>query len=130
MEATKELTLLLPAIGGPTKTGILSMTIQVGSYEFCGPFRSSAMLLKNSGVYAVLGGDSVHEWEVIDIGESANLRHRVLLHTMAGDWRHWKYLVVAVATLYVPLPDRMIINQELRATYLPHSWRTFRPMAR
>jgi hypothetical protein len=106
------------------------MTIQIGSYDFSGPFRSSSMLLKDSGVYAFLGGDSIKEWEVFEIGESANLRRGVLIHTMAGHLRHWKYLVVAVAALYVPSSSsRRIIQQELRSIYLPHSWRKVHPRA-
>lgn len=95
------------------------MTIRIGSYNFTGPHRNTTALLNSSGVYVILGGDGVKEWTVLDVGESADIRKRVDNHERAESWRGCNQLMVVVATLYVPDPDRMFIEQELRAQYNP-----------
>ena len=96
-----------------------SMTIRIGGYTFRGPHRNSRPLLHSSGVYVILGGDGTAEWTVLDVGESADVRKRVDNHERTQNWRACNHLMTAFAILYVPAPDRMYIEQELRAQYNP-----------
>jgi hypothetical protein len=95
------------------------MALQIGGYEFNGPYRDWTSLLEESGVIVVLGGNGVGEWHVVDIDESDNLRRRVEGHERMPKWRACNHLMLVVAALYVTAPERMIIEQELRAQYNP-----------
>lgn len=93
------------------------MPIEIGGYRFRGPHRNPKALLHSSGVYVILGGNGVTEWTVLEIGEAADVRRHVDNHERARKWRAFNHLLTAVAILYVPAPDRMYIEQELRAQY-------------
>ena len=95
------------------------MAIDIGGYSFRGPHRNAASLLHSSGVFVILGGNGVTEWTVLDIGESADVKKRVENHERSQEWRRFNHLLTAVAILYVPEPERMYIEQELRAQYNP-----------
>ncbi len=94
--------------------------IEIGSYDFEGPFKNTSNLETQSGVYAILGRNSVNEdWGVIDIGESVNVRYRVENHDRAGCWKEQNYAILNCAAYYCNLIDRSIIETELRNRYNP-----------
>lgn len=95
------------------------MTIQIGSYNFEGPFSSAAALLNESGVYAILGSNSPGQYVVIDIGESGTLSDRVSRHDRQDQWRRCGYDALFVAVHYTNAMARMFMERELRDSYKP-----------
>lgn len=95
------------------------MTIQIGTYNFEGPFSSVDALRNESGVYAILGSNGSGEHVVIDIGESAMLRNRIAGHDRQDQWRQCGFRWVLAATYYTNAMNRMLIERELRNSYRP-----------
>lgn len=95
------------------------MTIQIGSYNFEGPFSSVDALRNESGVYAILGGNAPGEHVVLDIGESATLRNRIDSHDRRDQWRQCGYRWLSVAAYYTNTMSRLLIERELRISYQP-----------
>ncbi len=57
------------------------MTIYIGSYQAEGPLDNENRLQARSGVYVILGQPSTaFKWNVVDVGESQNIRERVSDH--------------------------------------------------
>lgn len=95
------------------------MAIQIGGYNFEGPYESTTDLREQSGVYAVLGGNGSGTWDVVDIGESQGVRSRVETHDRADCWKRRGHAKLACAPLYCSERDRMRVEQELRAKFKP-----------
>lgn len=95
------------------------MTIQIGSYNFDGPFESTNSLRSESGVYAILGSNFPGKYDVLDIGESATLRDRVASHDRRDQWRQCGYRALFVAVYYANALTRMLMERELRNTFQP-----------
>lgn len=94
------------------------MTIQIGGYNFDGPYPTSQSLQSRSGVYAILGANGTGNYSVVDIGESGNVSQRVSCHDRAPDWcRQGKSLWYA--GLCCDETNRMRIEKELRIKYNP-----------
>lgn len=96
------------------------MSIQVGNYHAEGPFSNTASLQARSGVYVILG--RLHQatnWNVVDVGESGDLRERVTNHDRTMCWRGQGHSELAVAAIYADQPNRMQIERELRLEYNP-----------
>lgn len=95
------------------------MAIQIGNFNFEGPFRDPASLRDQSGVYTVLGGNGTNTWKIVDIGESAQVQSRVPSHDRANCWNRNRGSGLAYAAYYCSERDRMRVEQELRAKYNP-----------
>lgn len=96
------------------------MSIQIGNYHAEGPFGNESDLFARSGVYVILGRSSQAAiWNVVDIGESANIRDRVSNHDRAPCWRGQGHAQLAAAAIYADERNRMLIERELRGTYNP-----------
>ena len=96
------------------------MSINIGKYNFEGPFTSTGNLKNQSGVYAILGRNSdADRWNVVDVGESGTVRERVENHDREPCWKRQGYRQLAVAAYYCPEAQRMRIEQELRAQFNP-----------
>ncbi len=96
------------------------MRITIRGHHFEGTFGSPSSLKKQSGVYAILGWDSaMNKWEVIDIGESEDLRHRVENHNREICWLRQPYTILNCAAYYCNETRRMSIEKELRQEYQP-----------
>ncbi|WP_298936874.1 hypothetical protein [uncultured Ruegeria sp.] len=96
------------------------MSIQVGNYHADGPFGNADDLQARSGVYVILGrGNGVTTWNVVDVGESANIRERVANHDRAPCWRGQSHAELTVAGIYADQHNRMLIEKELRGTFNP-----------
>ena len=96
------------------------MSINIGGYEFDGPYTTIGPLEDRSGVYAILcpqnGG-----YRVVDVGESATVRSRVENHDRASCWRGVSN-ALSVAARYTPglqQSGRQVIEQALRAQFNP-----------
>ena len=98
-----------------------SMSITIGNYVFDGPFLNVESLKDWPGVYAILCC-STYSWEVIDIGESFNVKTRVSSHDRKDCWEHHCGNTIKYAVYYTSPIDqagRKIIEQELRRRYNP-----------
>jgi hypothetical protein len=97
------------------------MGINIGRYNFSGPFGSTDVLEDRSGIYAILTGGNP-QYHVIDIGESANVKSRIEGHDRKDCWRRNAAGTVKVAVLYTPngqQSGRIAIEQELRSQFNP-----------
>ena len=96
------------------------MSIQVGNYHAEGPFGNAASLLSRSGVYVILGRSAqASPRQVVDIGESGDIKDRVACHDRATDRRCQGHGELAVAAIYADERNRMLIERQLRAQYNP-----------
>lgn len=96
------------------------MAIQIGSYNFEGPFSNTSSLRKQSGVYAILGRNSDSErWVVVDVGEAGDVQERVSNHDRKDCWSRQGYRQLQVAVYYCDERTRMSVEQELRAQFNP-----------
>ena len=92
--------------------------IQIGRYNFEGPYTSTEMLQDRAGIYAILDAQST----VIDIGESSGVKSRVEGHDRKDCWTKNGIGTLKVAVLYTPYTDqagRIVIEQELRNQFSP-----------
>lgn len=95
------------------------MGIQIGNYNFEGPFGTVEQLRNASGVYAILGSNAPNRYTVLDIGESATLKDRIAGHDRKGQWSACGFGTLFAAAHYVPADARMRIERELRTLYNP-----------
>lgn len=96
------------------------MAIKIGGYNFDGPFPNTDNLRNQSGVYVILGRNANHEnWNVVDVGESEDVKERVSNHDRADCWKRQRYQQLAVAVYYCDARTRMKVEQELRAQFNP-----------
>lgn len=64
------------------------MSINIGGYNFEGPFNNSDSLRSQSGVYVILGSNAGNgNWNVVDVGESEDVKTRVASHDRADCWK-------------------------------------------
>lgn len=96
------------------------MAIQIGSYNFDGPFPNINSLRKQSGVYAILGRNTDSDrWIVVDVGEAGDVQDRVSNHDRKDCWNRQGYKQLQVAANYCDERTRMRVEQELRAQFDP-----------
>ena len=93
------------------------MSIKIGNYNFEGPFASSSNLKDQSGVYAILGNNSGNNWNLVDVGESFQVKYRVENHDRKMCWKQQNFANLQVAALYTVENSRMRIEAELRSQY-------------
>jgi len=70
-------------------------------YQFEGAFTSADQLHAQAGVY-VVWCQSGKTWTCLDVGESHNVRERVLNHDRADEWRRNCRGVLRYAAHYTP----------------------------
>ena len=100
--------------------GNVSMSIKIGNYNFEGPYTSTTNLKNQSGLYAILGRKSENQkWNVIDIGESSQVKERVDNHDRSDCWNRQGYSTIAAAVYYCNEQERMRIEKELRSHFNP-----------
>ncbi len=96
-------------------------TIQVGDYNFEGPFANTTSLRHAAGVYVILcAGQS--KYTVVDVGESADIRSRLENHDRKDCWTRNCSTQLFVAALYTSgfnEPQRRAIESGLRSQYRP-----------
>lgn len=96
--------------------------MQIGNYNFDGPFQTVEATQDQSGVYVILADAGSH-LNVVDIGESARIRTRLATHDRMDCWRRHAINGIKFAVRYMPYvqqPARMEVEQALRAQYNPH----------
>ncbi|MEO1328744.1 MAG: hypothetical protein AAFW46_03705 [Pseudomonadota bacterium] len=96
------------------------MSIQIGGYNADGPFGNVSSLQARSGVYVILGKpQATANWNVVDVGESGDVKDRVAKHDREPCWRGLGHSELAVAAIYADQRNRMLIERELRTKYNP-----------
>ena len=94
------------------------MSIQIGKYNFEGPYTSPSSLRNISGVYAILGAKNGKTY-VADIGESQEVRDRVENHDRQPCWVRQGYSKIEYAAYYCNESERMRVEKELRTEFNP-----------
>ena len=90
-------------------------------YVFDGAYTNASSLQPHAGIY-VIWCQSGTNWVVLDIGESENVRDRLLNHDRASDWRRNCQGTVRFSATYTPGLDadgRRRIEAALRRTENP-----------
>jgi hypothetical protein len=96
------------------------MTITIGNLSFDGPFAGASQFQARSGVYAILGrGAGGSNWNVIDVGESGDVKARVENHDRTTQWQAAGHTTLGVAAFYCDAVTRMKVEQQLRQQYNP-----------
>ena len=97
------------------------MTIQLGKYNFEGPFDTTSDLREQSGVYAILGGNGngSEQWKIVDIGESEGIRSLVENQDHANCWKRQQHPRLTCAEHDCNELVRVRIEQTLRAEFNP-----------
>ncbi len=94
------------------------MSINIKNYGFQGPFGRTSGLEPWSGVYAVLGRNSLLDpWILVDIGESHDVQYRVENHDRKSCWHRQNYSILGCAAYYCDKNSREHIEKELRQKY-------------
>jgi len=101
-----------------------STTIRVSGLDFHGPFSGTQPLLHQSGIYVILtrGALPGSQWQVLDVGESGNLRSRIENHDRHSQWMAHSQGQLSVAALYtygLPEDKRRLLEQSIRQQYQP-----------
>ena len=95
------------------------MTINLGSYNFEGPFSDPGALEDRSGVYVILGRNKWSgRWEVIDVGDSSLVAQRVINHNHTERWQE-KSNVIGYCAYYCEKRERECMARELVRWYDP-----------
>ena len=95
------------------------MTINIINYTFDGPFSSENGLKNQSGVYVILGNHGSGSRQVVDVGESSDVKTRVSNHDRADCWKQQNYSNLTFAALYTNEARRMEIENQLRGYFKP-----------
>jgi len=97
------------------------MSIQIGNYNFDGPFGDLARLRNSSGVYAVLTRATADApYTVIDVGEAGWIRDRISGHDRQSQWAQCRMAGgLWIAAFYCDERARMQIERELRVQFNP-----------
>ena len=91
------------------------MTFERWGYKFDGPYDSPDSLQPIAGVYAIWCGDELDE--LLDVGESDNVRDRVSDHERADCWEQNCTGTIYYSATYMPFSDedeRRRVEQEIR----------------
>lgn len=92
--------------------------MQIGQFFFEGPFFDLSKITDFGGLYAVVDEEN----RIIDIGQSGQLRTRLMNHDRMPCWRNQTNGRYRVYILYTPNrseAERLIIESRLRIAYNP-----------
>ena len=100
------------------------MGINISEYAFEGPHPCDGDSLRRSpGVYVILGLNHGNRWEVVDVGESRDIRNRIASHERGACWRAQDLANLSVAVLYTDTfydeRWRMRLEARIRREYNP-----------
>lgn len=98
------------------------MSITIGNYDFEGPYNNTDDIKNKSGVYVILDFTKDDEWEVIDIGESKEVKLRLDTHDRYDCWVLNCDLTIYYAVYYTPHKEsatRRAVEKELRDQFQP-----------
>lgn len=91
--------------------------IAISNIIFTGPFDSAQNIKNKSGVYVILTKNIFGRYEVLDIGESFDLKTRLLTHERATRWSKHKKQGLFCAVYYCDERKRQQLDERLRTIY-------------
>lgn len=95
----------------------VKMSLLIGKYEFEGPFINWLGVQEKPGIYLVMSFAN-QEYELVEIGESDNLRLTVLNQNNLESWQCRSNGMLTYSVHYIPavswLRRREIVNEILR----------------
>ncbi len=97
------------------------MSIFIGKYKFQGPYTSNSKLEDRPGIYAIHCYED-GKYMLLDIGESARVKSRVLSHDRINCWQHNCSGNITVSVYYTPhwtQEGRSKLQERLRKLYSP-----------
>jgi hypothetical protein len=102
---------------------VVHMTIKVhvsdSSYDFDGPFEDTDDLDNKSGVYVITTKQQDGMHQVLDAGESGDVRNRVENHDRVTCWSRHKQNGIYFAAYYCGESKRMKVEAEVRSFHNP-----------
>lgn len=96
----------------------LNTTTHLGTHQFMGPHANASSLPVASGVYIITRLIN-NQHEVIDVGESGNIAHRIPNHDRMDQWKAMSANRFHVWTNLANEADRMLIERAHRLAYNP-----------
>ena len=96
--------------------------ITIERYRFEGPVDTKGQLRPSPGVYAILDYRASGDYNILDIGESQNVRERVENHDREHCWGRHCHGRICYAALYFPgstQAQRREVEEELCRKYQP-----------
>ena len=76
------------------------MPLELGDYQFQGPFKDAAPVRNEPGVYVVLGDNNDNNFKILEVGESETLRDAVNDKSKKECWDKQGIERFVVAVLY------------------------------
>ncbi|MCH8978104.1 MAG: hypothetical protein IH945_02535 [Armatimonadetes bacterium] len=97
------------------------MSITICGYDFEGPYSSPSCLDSKAGVYTILDKKSNGNYDIVDVGESGNVKDRVENHDRKDCWkRHASEIwYAAYYTLGWTADQRRALEKKIRDEYDP-----------
>ena len=100
------------------------MTVPISGYPFDGPFDDIAYLSNESGVYVILDShdldpDNVDSRNIIDVGESSQIRDRVKDHDRKDCWHQQSIGQIKYAAHYTDEHEREGLERHIRWEHEP-----------
>lgn len=96
--------------------------ITIGRYRLEGPVYDKTSLKDAAGVYAVLDDRGGQRFDVLDVGESEQVRTRIENHERELCWQQNRRGRICYAALYMPAStqgQREAVEEELRGRFRP-----------
>lgn len=95
------------------------MSLKIEGYTFDGPYpvEQTWRLKNSSGCYVILTVNYNNKYEIVDCGESENVRTRVENHDREECWIRNNKNGLYVAVLYCSEKQRMAIERIIRQSY-------------
>jgi len=93
------------------------MSFERWGYNFEGAFANPESLPSGQGVYVIWCEPDQGEWPVLDVGESDDVRHRVITHERTECWRRHCRGKIHYSATYTPgltEEQRRNIEHEIR----------------
>ncbi len=97
------------------------MSIRICDYDFEGPYSYTSSLENKAGVYVVLDKLSNGKYNVVDVGESSDVRDRVENHDRAECWKKHA-TTIQYAAYYTPgwtQDQRRSLEKKIRDAHDP-----------
>lgn len=91
----------------------------LGQHQFDGPHGSISSLLPNSGVYIITTLLNTGYHQIVDVGESENVQHRVNNHDRANSWSRHAVNGLYASVHYCDEFTRMVLERAVRLAYSP-----------
>jgi hypothetical protein len=97
------------------------MSFERWGYTFEGAWSDPNQLESRSGVYVIWCRNG-EAWSVLDVGESHDVRGRILAHDRMTDWKRHCNGVIYYSATYTPdlhQTGRILIEQKIRSAAKP-----------